>query len=64
MTWTLNAQVVGEDVLTEAAEIAAVFDPDLSATLRDMAAEYAGPWVDPDPQVSDEEWAEAQEEFA
>lgn len=49
MTFMLNAQCIGEDILTEAAEQAAIFDPELAATLRDMASDYAGP------QVSDEE---------
>lgn len=46
MTFQMNAQTVGEDILTEAAEQAAVFDSDLEATLREMAAEYAGPYGD------------------
>lgn len=44
MTFQLNAQCIGEDILTEAAELVSVFDSDLEATLRDMAAEYAGPY--------------------
>jgi hypothetical protein len=46
MTFHLNAQTVGEDILTEAAEKAAVFDPDLAAHLNDLAADYAGPYTE------------------
>ena len=47
MTFILNAQTVGEDILTEAAEKADVFDPELAVTLRAMAADYAGPYIEP-----------------
>lgn len=54
----------GEFVLRDAADCASTFDPELEQTLRDMAAEYAGPYIDPapvNPQVSDEEWQRQQE---
>lgn len=54
MTFYLNAAEIGEDILTEAAEQADVFDPELAATLRDMASDYAGP------QVSDEDRKQEQ----
>lgn len=34
---------LGEDVLRDAADRASTFDSELEATLRDMAADYAGP---------------------
>ena len=57
MTFQLNAQSIGEDILSEAAGQAAVFDPELAATLRDMAGDYAGP-------PSDEDWQRQLKEFA
>lgn len=57
-------QSCGEDILRDAADRASTFDPELERTLRDMAAEYAGPYIDPtpvNPQVSDEEWQRQQE---
>jgi hypothetical protein len=44
MTFVLNAQSIGEDILRDAADQAAIFDPDLAATLEEMASDYAGPW--------------------
>jgi hypothetical protein len=46
MTTLLNARTIGEDILREAAEQAAVFDPHLAATLNDLAADYAGPYTE------------------
>lgn len=37
MTFQLNAQVIGEDILTEAAELASVFD---SATSRPLCGTW------------------------
>lgn len=34
---------LGVDVLQDAADRASTFDPELEKTLRDMAADYAGP---------------------
>lgn len=39
---------LGEDVLNDAADRAGTFDPELEATLRDLAADYAGPYTDPE----------------
>jgi hypothetical protein len=38
----------GDFVLRDAADRADLFDPELAATLRDMAAEYAGPYIEKD----------------
>jgi hypothetical protein len=46
MTIYLNDQTVGEDILREAAEQVAVFDPELAVHLNDLAADYAGPYTE------------------
>lgn len=38
----------GAAVLLDAADRAGTFDPELEATLRDLAADYAGPYTDPE----------------
>ena len=48
MTFLLNSQTIGEDILSDAADQAAIFDFELAATLRDLASEYAGPYIDPE----------------
>lgn len=42
-----DLQSAGEFVLRDAADRADLFDPDLAATLRDMASDYAGPALSP-----------------
>lgn len=39
----MTDQSLGEFILRDAADRASTFDPELEATLRDMAADYAGP---------------------
>lgn len=46
MTFLLNAQTIGEDILRDAAEQAAAFDPELAAHLNELAADYAGPYTE------------------
>lgn len=41
-------QRAGWFTLRNAAASVAAFDPELAATLRDMAAEYAGPYIEKD----------------
>jgi hypothetical protein len=50
----MNIRGEGESILRDAADRAAPFDPELAATLRDMASDYAGP------QVSDEDRKQEQ----
>lgn len=40
-------QSAGEFILRDAADQADLFDPELAATLRDMASDYAGPLLSP-----------------
>lgn len=46
MTFYLNSKTIGEDILRDAADQASNFDPELAATLTDMADDYVGPYVE------------------